>query len=131
MADEIQMTAKENTTPGRVSPAPMFSPQVDIIETPESLTVLADVPGVKKSSLDVVLEEGVLTIRGEVAGAEEPGMKLEHHEYDVGGFYRALSVGRGLDAARAEANFKAGVLRLVIPRSEESRARRIEIKSDD
>jgi HSP20 family molecular chaperone IbpA len=103
---------------------------VDVIEKPDALEVLADVPGATKESCDVVLEQGRLTIQAEVEEAEEPDMTLERREYDVGSYYRSFALGRGLDAEGVEATFQNGVLRLLIPKGEAYKPRRIEIQGE-
>ena len=127
---------KETTVQGRgegaiaekVSSAPTFSPQVDIIERADSMVVLADMPGVSKERVEAMLERGVLTVNGEVDAPEEPGMRLERREYDIGNFHRCFAVGEGLDPSGVAATLDNGVLRLVIPKAPEYKARRIEIK---
>ena len=127
---EIPKRAGEAVVPERVETGLMFTPQVDIIERSDSMVVLADMPGVPKDKVEVVLEGGVLTINGEVERAEEPATHLHVREYDVGNFHRCFTVGEGLDATSVEATMKDGVLRLVVRKAEERKARRIEIKAE-
>jgi HSP20 family protein len=130
MADEVPITRRSR--PDKLAPpakpALTYAPEVDVIETPQALVVLADVPGVSKDTLEVVLEQGVLTLKGEVESAGEPGLRLDAQEYEGEGFYRSFTVGPGFDAARVEATVKDGVVRIVIPKSPEHAARRIEVK---
>ena len=130
MAEEIKVreSTGEAVVPESVASGPIFAPQVDIIERADSMVILADMPGVSKEKVDVVLENGVLTIEGEVEHAERPGTHVHVREYDVGNFHRCFTVGEGLDPAGVEATMKDGVLRLVIPKAREHQARRIEIK---
>jgi HSP20 family molecular chaperone IbpA len=130
MAKEIKVreSADEAVVPERVETGPLFAPQVDIIERAESMVILADMPGVSKDKVEVVLENEVLTIEGEVEQTEQPGTHVHVREYDVGNFHRCFTVGEGLDPAGVEATMKDGVLRLVIPKTRAHQARRIEIK---
>ena len=130
MAKEIKVreSADEAVVPERVETGPLFAPQVDIIERADSMVILADMPGVSKDKVDVVLENGVLTIEGEVEHTEQPGTHVQAREYDVGNFHRCFTVGEGLDPGGVEATMKDGVLRLVIPKAREHQAQRIEIK---
>jgi len=129
MSEETQVVKAERAAPERVREEPAFTPQVDVVETPESMLVLADLPGVSKEGLDVTLKSGMLTIQGRPEPEEVEGLKLDHEEYDVGRFYRRFALGSALDADNIDATLKDGVLRLVIPKTEEFRPRRIEISS--
>lgn len=132
MTKEIDVSkgAAAAVVPEKVEPGPVFSPQVDIIEKPDSILVLADMPGVPREKVEVVLENGVLTITGEVERGEEPGTHLHVRDYDIGNFQRSFTVGEGLEAEAIEAAMKDGVLRLVIPKARKRQARRIEIKGE-
>jgi HSP20 family protein len=79
------------------------SPLLDVVELPESFVVECDLPGVAKDALDISWD---------------------------GSFQRTLSLPAGVDAARVEASFKDGVLTVTIPKKEEAKARRIDLKSD-
>lgn len=130
MAKEVKVrqSSSEAVVPERVETGPLFAPQVDVIERADSMVILADMPGVPREKVEVVLENGVLTINGEVERAEDPGTHLHAREYDVGNFHRCFTVGEGLDAAAVEATMQDGVLRLVIPKAKTHQARRIEVK---
>ena len=130
MSDETRVTQGENTSvvPERVDTEAQFVPEVDIIEKEDSVLVVADMPGVSRDNVDVVLDKGVLTIEGAVEPEGQGDMSLDRREYDSGNFHRCFSVGKGLDAEDVEASMENGVLRLSIPKSEEYRPRKIEIK---
>jgi len=130
MAKEAEVVKKTEATPARAYSGPMFTPQVDIVETPDALVVYADMPGVARDDVDVMLEKGVLSIAGEAGRADEAGMEGVVREYDVGHFYRSFTVAQGLDAESVEGTIKDGVLRLEIPKSERYKPRRIEIKGE-
>lgn len=124
---QITRTEGESVVPEEHLEEPVFTPPVDIVEKKDSVVILADMPGVKKDGVDVVLEEGVLTIEGRVE-EEEPDLELQREEYQSGSFQRRFSVGRELDVANVEAQMQDGVLRLCIAKSERYQPRRIEIK---
>jgi len=130
MSKETQMTKTKGSAPERAARRTTFTPQVDIIEKPDSFVVLADLPGVTQDDLEVTLEKGVLTIQASAKAEEAEGLRADYAEYEVGDFYRSFALGRGLNAEGVEARLKDGVLRLVIPKSEEYKARRIEIAAD-
>jgi len=130
MAEETKVARREQegVVPERLESGPTFVPQVDIIEKDDAIVVLADMPGVSKDDVDVVLEKGVLTIDGRVKETCREGMQRQEQEYEVGNFHRCFSVGEGLNTESVEATMQDGVLRLVIPMAERYKARRIEIK---
>jgi len=130
MSEKVQVTREDSKTPSAEPAAsgPVFSPRVDIIERPEGMVILADMPGVSKDTVSVVLEKGVLTIDGDVPENAEAGLTLQVQEYEVGHFHRAFEVGESLDPGGVEATMRDGVLRLAIPTREDVRPRRIEIK---
>jgi HSP20 family protein len=130
MAKETAVTKTEPMALENVDAGPLFSPAVDIIEKGDSIVILADMPGVSRDGLDVVLEKGVLTVRGKVKRPDSEQMDYDVQEYEVGDFYRSFAVGDGLNTKGVEAEFKNGVLRLVIPKAEEYKPRRIQIKSE-
>jgi HSP20 family molecular chaperone IbpA len=109
---------------------PYFSPDVDIIEKQDSVVILADLPGVSKEDVDATFEQGMLTIRGRSKPHEDENMALEVQEYDEGSFYRRFAVGEGLDTENIEAKLNNGVLRLVIPKSEQYQTKKIEITGE-
>ena len=101
-------------------------PAVNIIETEEGLTVLADVPGASKETLDVSVEKGVLTITAPVSLAARGS--VSYSEFELAPFYRQFSIPESLDHTRARAELSNGILRLRIPKAEAAKPRKIEIK---
>jgi len=105
-----------------------YSPAVDIYETDAGLTVLADLPGVDKGDLEVDVREGVLSIEGRVREPEER-LRPVYSEYGVGGYSRRFSLGNDIDAAKIVAELKDGVLKLVLPKADRLKARKVEVKA--
>lgn len=103
------------------------TPAVDIYETPEGLVVQADLPGVAKEGLDVRVENNLLTIRGRAAHAA-PGDFL-YREYDLASFFRQFELNDQVDQQKISAELKNGVLTLNLPRAEEAKPRRIEVRA--
>lgn len=133
VAAEQSVTKREDDTvvPERERESATFSPQIDIIEKSDSVEIVADMPGVTKQNVDIMLEEGVLTIEGHVHTPEEEDLTLQRQEYEVGDFYRRFAVGEGLDVsedAEIDASIDNGVLRLSIPKSKRFQPRRIDIQ---
>lgn len=101
-------------------------PVVDIYETPEALVLVADLPGVVKESLEVRVEDGVLTIQAS-AGHAAPGDPI-YREYDLSGFFREFDLSEEIDQQRVGAELKHGVLTLRLPKTEKAKPRQIEVK---
>ncbi|RMF87198.1 MAG: Hsp20/alpha crystallin family protein [Nitrospinota bacterium] len=122
------------TSPGQQKPAGAeetrtqerhVAPPVDIYETEEGLVVMADLPGVSRESLDVRVDNNILTIRG-VPKSVTPG-DLVYREFELVPFFRQFELSDKIDQARITAEFKLGVLTLRLPKAEEVKPRKIEV----
>jgi len=109
--------------------APYYRPVVDILETSDELRVVADIPGAKAEDIDVEFENGVLTIHAKVKPRQPEGTDYLLREYGVGDFHRAFQVSEQVDAARISAEYSEGVLVLHLPKAEEAKARKIEVRT--
>ncbi len=120
-----ELKGAEATRPGRT-----FAPAVDIFETDEAITVLADMPGVRADGLSVDLHDDVLTIDGRVAGDFEGNdERVLLREYATGGYRREFRLTDLVDRDRIDATLRDGVLRLTLPKAEAARPRRIEVRA--
>ena len=109
--------------------AQTYSPRADIIETGDNLTLIADMPGVSESDVEITLEKNVLTIRGHVSQPEHEGFKLAYGEYPEGSFERSFALSEGVDRDSIAATVNNGVLRLTLPKSKETAARKIPVNA--
>lgn len=101
-----------------------ISPAVDIFETDDGLTLIADVPGLSDKTLDISIEQGILTIQGDAAaGAGE----FKYREFAMAGYWRQFQLAETFDAAKAHAEVKHGVLTLHLPKAEAAKPKRIEV----
>jgi len=134
MSNQVQTTGGRAaaTTPngqaGGNAPAPHVVPPVDVFEDDAGITLLADLPGVNRERLSVRVEGDSLLIEGTVDVAGPKDMDIVYGEAQVPAYRREFALSRELDASRIEAQLKDGVLRLTIPKAEEARPRRIEVK---
>ena len=106
-----------------------WAPLVDISETEKDYLIKTELPEVEKENVKVTVENGVLFISGE--RKFETGEKdRKHHriERSYGKFQRSFSLPDDADGAKVHAEFKNGVLRVYLPKSEESKPKEIEIK---
>lgn len=95
-------------------------PAVDIYETQDELVLLADLPGVDESSLQLEVSRGVLTLEGEVPDAAE----AKQH-----GYYRQFTLSDRIDADAGKAIMKDGVLTLRLPKSEAAKPKKIAVRT--
>ncbi len=105
-------------------------PKVDIIDHDNEVEVHAALPGVKKEDLDVSITNQTITIRTstkEEKKEEEKG-KYFRREITRGEFQRTLSLPDNVDGDNAKASFKDGILKVIIPKTEKSKRKTIEIK---
>lgn len=106
-----------------------WAPSVDISENDKEFTLLADIPGVNPDEIDISMEKGVLTIKGErnTENVEE-GENYRRVERQSGQFYRRFTLPDSADADKIEAKSEHGVLKITIPKQEVAVSRRIEVK---
>ena len=107
---------------------PVFIPAVDIFETEHDLTLLADMPGVPIENIDIDLDGEQLTIRGAVLQQDGEG-RLLFREYAVGDYYRQFTLSSDIDREKIQASMKDGVLKLVLPKAEAAKPRKISVQS--
>ncbi|GAB4175760.1 MAG: Hsp20/alpha crystallin family protein [Geothermobacteraceae bacterium] len=109
------------------NPERFLTPAVDIFETDEGLTLVADIPGVDKDHLRLDIDQGVLTIEGLASQVDQGEQVLQ--EFGASGYFRQFRLPDSLDADRTEAELKDGVLRLHLPKSEAAKPKKIAIKT--
>ena len=102
-----------------------ITPPVDIFETKDGLTVVADLPGVEQKALDVRVADGILTLQGRTAHIA-PGTPVER-EFELLNFYRQFDLPEELDSEKIAAELKHGVLTLHLPKKEKAKPRKIDV----
>jgi HSP20 family molecular chaperone IbpA len=131
MADpqELQVQQKrevekktETTTPARV-----FVPVTDIFETPEALTVVLEMPGVDRNSVEASVENDVLTIEGRIDFTKYEAMRPVYTEYNVGHYARRFEISDRIDQSKISAEIKDGVVTIVLPKGEQAKPRKIQV----
>ena len=107
----------------------VFTPEVDIFETDNEITLLADMPGVTAENLTIDLRDDVLTLSGDVLASE--GANEEHLliEYETGKYFRQFTLSNLIDQNRIDAKLNNGVLRLKLPKVEKATPRKIAVKA--
>lgn len=105
------------------------TPAVDIVEDSHGITLWADLPGVPREKLDVKVHDARLTIEAEAELPVQGAVRVHHAELRAPRFARAFTVSDDFDTTKIDANLTNGVLKLTIPRREEARPRRVEVRA--
>lgn len=101
-----------------------INPAVDIFESEDGLTLIADMPGLDDKSLEISFDQGVLTINGDApAGAGD----FHVQEFAMAGYWRQFQLSDSFDVEKAEASIKHGVVTLKIPKAEQAKPKRIKV----
>jgi HSP20 family molecular chaperone IbpA len=121
----VKVDRIERTRSGEV-----YVPLTDIVETRDDIWVYADMPGADDQSVDVTLENDLLTIEGFVR-ADVPGdFQLVRGEYGLGDYLRTFTLNDRIDRSKIEASVKNGVLKLRLPKAEPVKPKKIVVTSD-
>jgi HSP20 family molecular chaperone IbpA len=130
MAEKTVATrSQKSVTPSREetrSQEQYITPPVDIYETQAGLVVKADLPGVAKDSMDVRVENNLLTIRANAAHVA-PG-DPNYREYGLANFFRQFELNEKVDQSKISAELNHGVLTINLPKAEEAKPRKIDVK---
>jgi HSP20 family protein len=115
---------------GRVAPTEGSSwwPAVDVVDRDDELLLTAELPGMKKDAVDIDVADGVLTLKGEKREErekEEQNYRVVERSY--GTFERSFTLPRSVNAAKIRAEFLDGVLKIHLPKAEQTHGRRVEI----
>ena len=107
-----------------------WAPSVDIEEHADKYVLHADVPGVDPASIEITLENGVLTLSGaREKTVEQKGVESRRVERITGRFLRRFTLPESVDAEAVKATGKHGVLEIVIPKREAAKPRKITVNS--
>jgi HSP20 family protein len=122
--DKQEVQGGEHVRPGRY-----YVPEVDIAEDADGLWLHADMPGADPDRVSVELEDGVLTIQGEVSLKPFEGLTPLYSEYRVGNFFRRFNISQSYqyDAEHVSARLVDGVLEIRIPKAEKAKPRRVQV----
>lgn len=107
-----------------------FVPRVDIYEKEDGIVLLADMPGVNEESVDITLEKNILTIVGYAERQAPENFEPAYSEYRFGNFKRTFALSDEVDRDQIQATVKNGVLRLVMPKAEAAKTRKITVKAE-
>ena len=110
---------------------PGVYPPINVYDDGESFIVRAEVPGVDPKAVDVTATGDTLTIRGERTAVELPeGASYHRRELNTGHFRRALTLPEQVDNTKVIASYQNGILEIRLPRAEQAKQRKVEIKAN-
>jgi HSP20 family molecular chaperone IbpA len=126
---ELQVkTKQEMASPSeQTRPGIVFTPDVDIFENEQEITLIADMPGVAPEDVQIDLQDSVLTISGGVKPFEAADESDVLIEFEIGRYYRQFTLSEVIDQQKIEAKLEDGVLRLTLPKAEKAIPRQITV----
>lgn len=107
---------------------PTLLPMVDVIEDSGGITLYADLPGVPKDRLNLLVEADTLIIEGELVLPMPEGMESSHVEVALPRYRRVFTLSKELDSGKVNARFEQGMLVLRIPKADHAQPRRVEVQ---
>ncbi|HXI34350.1 MAG TPA: Hsp20/alpha crystallin family protein [Gemmatimonadales bacterium] len=106
-----------------------WAPVVDIVEEPELIRIVAEIPGVKPEDVRVSMENNILTISGiKEQVAEEKAERVHRYERTYGEFVRTFTLPVTVDVTKVKAVVEQGLLTLTLPKSEQAKPKFVEIE---
>ena len=106
-----------------------YIPRTDIYETDDAVYIALDMPGISQDQVDLTLEKDILTIAGSIQDNPLADHELKYREYRIGDYRRTFRLSDEVNQDAIEASMKNGVLRLTLPKAEEVKARKIEVRT--
>jgi HSP20 family protein len=103
-------------------------PAVDIYENENEYVITAEMPGVKKDGIDVVLDNNELEINGKINGSLPEQENMKYSEFRLYNYHRKFNVGESINNNALSAALENGILTLTLPKKEEVKPKRIEVK---
>src|SRR5262245_19966004 len=113
----LQEKKELSSSAERTEAGKFYSPYTDIYETKDAVIVAVEVPGVGESDIDIWLDKGVLTIKGNVDAKRYDGLDAIYSEYNVGNFVRTFTVSTKIDSSAIAASVADGVLTVRLPKA--------------
>jgi HSP20 family protein len=130
LQDRINRIFNESAGRAENASSRMWSPVVDIMETQSDLVVRAELPGMSREDIDIEVTDESLTIRGERKFDEAVKDEYIRVERPYGPFQRSFSIGVPVQPDKVKANYRDGLLEVVIPKAEETKPKKIKINAE-
>lgn len=113
---------QESTVPARI-----FIPEADIFESDQALTLVLEMPGASKESVEVSVDDDILMIEGRIDFSKYQGLHPLYTEYNIGNYSRRFQISNVIDQGAIRAEMKDGVMTLVLPKAVKAKPRRIDV----
>jgi HSP20 family protein len=119
------------TVPDILSEERALVPAFDISETEKEYVIAGEIPGVDVKDLDITLIDGILTVKGEKNHEKEENEGNYHRvERHYGSFCRSFRIPNKVKTEKLDATYKDGILKVTLPKAEETQAKKIEVKEE-
>lgn len=128
---ELTTTEKksvEKPEPEETKKGFFYQPVVDIFETKEALFLVADMPGVSNANVEIDLKDNQLTLTGRISSYYSENEIPLYSEYGIGDYVRQFTLADSIAQDKITAEMKDGVLKLVLPKIDRAKAKKIEVK---
>ena len=125
---KTQSISKQDKTVPAEKTENTLVPPVDICENNEGVTLFADLPGVGKEGLNIHIDKDTLQISGKRESGTETSAENHYTEMPKNDYYRAFTIGEEIDREKISAQLTNGVLKIVLPKAERAKPKKIEIK---
>ncbi len=125
--DVDRLTEQLLGAPAGTRRAPRVMP-MDLYRSGDHFVVKADLPGADPGSIDVDVDNGIMTIRAQRSGMSDESAEWIASERSTGAYQRQVSLGDGIDTGAIHASYDDGVLTITVPVAEKAKARKIEIR---
>ena len=122
---ELERSETQETPRRRV-----LTPRADVLESPDSFAIVAELPGVGQDSVELDIEKNVLRIRGSSGESAPDGYRRLYGEYAGGDYERKFALSEGIDKDGISATIDSGVLTVVLPKTKEALSKRIDVQSN-
>jgi HSP20 family molecular chaperone IbpA len=113
---------QESTVPART-----FVPTTDIFETADALMVHLEMPGVDRESVDISVENDVLTVHGKIDFDKYQGLRPVYTEYNIGDYGRSFQLSSKIDQGKISAEINDGLVTVTLPKAEAAKPRKIKV----
>ncbi len=109
-----------------------WTPALDLYQSNDNVVAVVELPGMRKEDIDISMHDGMLSISGErkAEAREKDGEKAERTERFTGTFRRSITLPTRVDAGKVSATYKDGILTVTLPKAEEAKPRKIQVKAD-
>ena len=111
----------------RVRANKVYLPPTDIIETESDIQMVADIPGADQETIDVMIENDLLTIQASLTPQIPEDMSPLYREYSDGDYHRTFTLNQSIEKEKIEAKYKNGVLFLRLPKTEPAKPKQIKV----